>query len=111
LEDLTLWDYDPNAIKLTPYYNKLLQWCDSVDIIRIPSYTGDPVRYPSREIDSIGSEDMSDLLVDELLDYLVLTSSPGSTDFIRGWNMFISTYRWRGAFQQRGWRAFCWWDS
>ena len=70
-------------LKLTPYYNKLLQWCDSVDVIRIPPYTGDPVRYPSREIDSIGSEDMSDLLVDVLLDYHVMTNSPDSTNFMK----------------------------
>jgi len=83
LKDLTLWDYDPNAIKLTPYYSKLLQWCDSVDIIRVPPYTGDPVRYPSREIDSSGSEDMSDLLVDVLMDYHVMTNSPDSTNFMK----------------------------
>jgi len=31
----------------------------------------------------LGSEDMSDLLVDELLDYYVMTNSPGSTNFMK----------------------------
>ena len=43
LQDLMLWDYDPNAIKLALYYNNLLKWCDSVDMIRVPPYDGDPI--------------------------------------------------------------------
>ena len=53
LESLTLWDYTPCAIKLAPYYKQLLQWCDSVDVIRSPPYTGPPVRYPDREHDQL----------------------------------------------------------
>ena len=53
LDDLTLWDYSPNAIMLSPYYKQLLKWCDSVDVIRVPAYDGDPVRYPSRQHDAI----------------------------------------------------------
>ena len=64
LNDLTLWDYDPNAIKLAPYYSDLLKWCDTRDVIRMSPYNGDPVTYPSREIDSGDSEDMSDHLVE-----------------------------------------------
>ena len=36
LESLTLWDYSPSAIKIAPYYKQLLQWCDSVDVVRSP---------------------------------------------------------------------------
>ena len=82
LQDLMLWDYDPNAIKLAPYYNNLLKWCDSVDMIRVPPYNGDPVKYPNKEIDSVTAEDMHYLLVDELLDYDILTSSHSGTNFI-----------------------------
>ena len=82
LQDLMLWDYDPNAIKLAPYYNNLLKWCDLVDMIRVPPYNGDPVKYPNKEIDSVTAEDMHYLLVDELLDYDILTSSHSGTNFI-----------------------------
>ena len=34
LEDLVLWDFDPAAIKMLPYYKQLLEWCDYVDKIR-----------------------------------------------------------------------------
>ena len=63
-------------IKLHPYYSELLKWYNSVDVIRVPPYNGDPVKYPSKEIDPVDSDDMSYLLVDELLDYNVMTSSP-----------------------------------
>ena len=82
LQDLMLWDYDPNAIKLAPYYNNLLKWCDSVDMIRVPPYNGDPIKYPNKEIDSVTAENMHYLLVDELLDYDILTSSPSGANFI-----------------------------
>ena len=82
LQDLVLWDYDPNAIKLVPYYNDLLKWCDSVDVIRVPPYNGNPVQYPNREINSVSSEDKQYLLVDELLDYDVMASSPSDTNFV-----------------------------
>ena len=38
---------------LSPYYKQLLKWCDSVDVIRVPPYDGDPVKYPNRKHDSI----------------------------------------------------------
>ena len=60
LEDLTLWDYSPNAIMLSPYYKQLLKWCDSVDVIRVPPYDGDSVRYPTRQHDSISCMVISD---------------------------------------------------
>ena len=53
LESLTLWDYTPSAIKIAPYYKQLLQWCDSVDVIRSPPYTGPPVRYPDQQHDQV----------------------------------------------------------
>ena len=34
LEDLVLWDYHPIFIYLTEFYDKLLKWCDCVDVIR-----------------------------------------------------------------------------
>ena len=37
------------CIKIAPYYKQLLQWCDSVDVIRSPG----PVRYPDREYDQV----------------------------------------------------------
>ena len=45
-DNLTLWSYTPSAIKIAPYYKQLLQWCDSIDVIRSPPYDGPPVRYP-----------------------------------------------------------------
>ena len=53
LDDLVLWDFSRSAIMLSPYYKQLLKWCDSVDVIRVPPYDGDPVRYPNRKHDSI----------------------------------------------------------
>ena len=34
LSDLVLWEFDPSAIHLEPFYQQLLQWCDNVDVIR-----------------------------------------------------------------------------
>ena len=65
LQDLILWDYDPNAIKLAPYYNNLLKWYDSVDVIRVPPYIGKPIKYPNKEIDPDTNEDLDNFLVDE----------------------------------------------
>ena len=48
-DNLTLWSYTPSAIKIAPYYTQLLQWCDSVDVIRSPLYDGLPVRYPDQK--------------------------------------------------------------
>ena len=53
LEDLTLWDFSPSAIKITPYYKQLLEWCDFIDKIRPTAYDGLPVRYPDRQHDDI----------------------------------------------------------
>ena len=82
LQDLILWNYDPSAIKFAPYYKKLLKWCDSVDVIRIPPYKGEPVKYPSREVNSDMSEDTHILLVDELLDCETMVTS-SSSNFIK----------------------------
>ena len=66
VDSLTLWDYTPFAIKVAPYYKQLLQWCDSVDVIRLPHYDGPPVRYPDREHDQIScttvDQDLNDIL-------------------------------------------------
>jgi len=36
LEDLTLWDFSPNAIKIAPYYYKqLLEWCDYILFVQM----------------------------------------------------------------------------
>ena len=80
---MILWDYDPNAIKLAPYYKNLSKWCDSVDMIRVPPYKGEPVKYPSREVNSDMSEDTHILLVDELLDCETMITSPSSSSFIK----------------------------
>ena len=53
LDSLTLWHYSPSAIKITPYYKQLLQWCDSVDVITSSPYSSPSVRYPDREHDQI----------------------------------------------------------
>ena len=53
LDDLVLWNFSRSAIMLSPYYKQLLKWCDSVDVIRVPPYDGDPVRYPNRKHDNI----------------------------------------------------------
>ena len=68
VRNLQDWDYNPNAIKLAPYYLDLLKWCDSVDVIRMPPYDGAPVKYPVKEVDFVATEDMQKFLVDELLD-------------------------------------------
>ena len=64
-----------------PYYNDLLKWCDSVDVIRVPPYNGEPVKYPSREVDPDMSKDLHVLLVDELSDCETMVTSPSSTNF------------------------------
>ena len=60
LEDLTLWDFSPSAIKIAPYYKQLLEWCDFVDKIRPTTYDGPPVRYPDRLHDDISCATMDD---------------------------------------------------
>ena len=47
LEDLVLWDFDPSAIKMAPFYRQLLEWCDCVDKIR-PTPPLAVVEYPIR---------------------------------------------------------------
>ncbi len=47
LEDLVLWDFDPAAIKMLPFYKQLLEWCDCVDKIR-PTPPPSLVDYPIR---------------------------------------------------------------
>ena len=66
LENLTLWCYTPSAIKIAPYYKQLLQWCDSVDVIRELPYDGPLVRYPDREHDQISCVTHSDETNDDL---------------------------------------------
>ena len=66
LDNLTLWVYAPSAIKIAPYYKQLLQWCDSVDVIRSPPYDGPPVRYPNREHDQVSCATMDNDLNDDL---------------------------------------------
>ena len=34
LDDMTLWDFCPSAIRLLQFYQDLLKWCDCVDAIR-----------------------------------------------------------------------------
>ena len=74
LESLTLWDYTPSAIKIAPYYKLLLQWCDSVDVIRSPPYIGPPVRYPDREHDQV-SHAVVDEFENNALDITHLSST------------------------------------
>ena len=69
LEDLTLWDFDLNAIKIAPYYQQLLKWCDSVDVIRTQPYTGEIIKYPVRELDTISCDDESIFMNDEVFEY------------------------------------------
>lgn len=45
LENLILWDFDPSAIKMFPFYKQLLEWCDYVDKIR-PTPPLTVVEYP-----------------------------------------------------------------
>ena len=47
LEYLVLWDFDPSAIQLSPFYKQLLEWCDCVDAIR-PTPPDTVVEYPIR---------------------------------------------------------------
>ena len=47
LEDLVLWDFDPSAIKMAPFYRQLLEWCDCVDRI-CPTPPLAVVEYPIR---------------------------------------------------------------
>ena len=37
-DNLILWSYTPSAIKIPPYYKQLLQWCDSIDVIRMMAH-------------------------------------------------------------------------
>ena len=74
LESLTLWDYAPSAIKIPSYYKQLLQWCDSVDVIRSPPYTGPPVRYPDRVHDQV-SHAVVDEFENNALDITRLSST------------------------------------
>ena len=60
-DNLTLWNYTPSAIKIAPYYKQLLQWCDSVDVIRSLPYDGPPVRYPDRQHDQISCTTIDEL--------------------------------------------------
>lgn len=32
LEDLVLWDFEPAAIKMLPFYRQLLEWCDATQV-------------------------------------------------------------------------------
>ena len=73
-DNLTLWSYTPSAIKIAPYYKQLLQWCDSVDVIRSPPYDGPPVRYPDRQHDQISCTTIDELNDD--LDTGCLSSAP-----------------------------------
>ena len=85
LDDLILWDYTPTAIKVAPYYKQLLQWCDSVDVIREPPYDGPPVRYPDREHDQISCATIDNEL-DDVIDAACLLSTtikmPNSNDAV-----------------------------
>ena len=75
LDSLTLWDYTPFAIKIAPYYKQLLQWCDSVDVIRSPPYDGPPVRYPDRQHDQVSCAAVDEEL-NNILDTACLSSVP-----------------------------------
>ena len=72
LDDLTLWDFTPSAIKIAPYYKQLLEWCDSVDVIRPESYDGPPVRYPDRKHDDISCVTVDDD-IEAILDIIYQT--------------------------------------
>ena len=60
LDNLILWDFTPSAIKIAPYYKQLLEWCESVDVIRPTPYDGPCVRYPDRQNDDISCSTMDD---------------------------------------------------
>ena len=70
VKDLILWDYNPTAIKLALYHQQLLIWCDSVDVIRVPTYIGKPVRYSSRKLDAINCEDSLENELFEFNEYM-----------------------------------------
>ena len=75
-DNLTLWSYTPSAIKIAPYYKQLLQWCDSIDVIRSPPYDGPPVRYPDRQHDQISCTTTVDDELNHDLDTGCLSSAP-----------------------------------
>ena len=50
LEDMVLWDFAHSAIKLLPFYEQLLKWCDYVDKIR-PTPPLEVVEYPVKITD------------------------------------------------------------
>ena len=74
-DNLILWSYTPSAIKIAPYYRQLLQWCDSIDVIRSPCYDGPPVRYPDRQHDQISCTNVDNKLNHDL-DTGCLSSAP-----------------------------------
>ena len=74
-DNLILWSYTPSAIKIAPYYRQLLQWCDSIDVIRSPCYNGPLVRYPDRQHDQISCTSVDDELNHDL-DTGCLSSAP-----------------------------------
>ena len=55
LSDLVLWEFDPSAIYLEPFYQQLLQWCDSVDVIR-PTPPTDIIEHPERSHDFLSND-------------------------------------------------------
>ena len=82
LEDLMLWDYDPNAIKLAPYYQQLLKWCDSVDVISSQPYSGEVIRYPVRELDTISCDNTFKFIVDDVFDFKEINEPPCGNNFV-----------------------------
>ena len=82
MEDLIHWDYDSNAIKLVPYYQQLLKWCDSVDVIRSQPYSGKVIRYPVRELDTTSCDNASNLLVDEAFKFNEINEPSGGNNFV-----------------------------
>ena len=84
LESLTLWDYTPSAIKIAPYYKQLLQWCDSVDVIRSPPYSGPPIRYPDQEHDQVSQAVVDGELEHDALDTTHLSST--TTQILQTYN-------------------------
>ena len=84
LEDLILWDYDSNTIKLAPYYQQLLKWYDSVDVIRSQPYSGEVIRYPVRELDTMSCDNASKFLVDEAFEFNEVNEPSGGNNFVMG---------------------------
>ena len=82
LEDLILWYYDSNPIKLAPYYQQLLKWCDSVDVMRSQPYSGEVIRYPVRELDTISCDNASKRLVDEAFEFNEISEPSGGNNFV-----------------------------